>query len=104
MTIPNLGNYSIVHSVSRAQSEFSAGVVEYIDCASLGVGELCSLGYDGGQDRFEVDGRIHRLGDVAERTQLLDRARQLVQQARVLDGNDSLGGEIAEKLDLLFRE
>ena len=53
--------------------EFPAGVVEHIDSAGLSVGELCRLGDDGSEDSFEIDGRIHRLGDIAERTQLLDR-------------------------------
>ena len=56
MSIPDRGDYRIVHSVGRAQSEFPAGVVEYIDGARLGVGELCRLGDDGGQDRLEVEG------------------------------------------------
>ena len=34
----------------------------------------------------------------------LQRLAQLVEQARVLDGDDGLLGEIAHKLDLLVRE
>ena len=35
---------------------------------------------------------------------LLQRLAQLIQQPRILDGDDGLLGEIAEKLDLLFSE
>ncbi len=67
----------LAHPIRRAQLEFLVLLVEHINGAGLGGRELCRIGDDGGQDSFEIDGRIHRLGDVAERTQLLDRARQL---------------------------
>src|SRR5262249_1462744 len=35
---------------------------------------------------------------------LLQRFAQLVEQPRVLDGNDGLGGEVFDQLDLLVRE
>src|SRR6202011_2338373 len=61
---------SITHSIGRAQSEFPARVVEHIDGAGLGIGELCRLGDDGSQDRLKIERRVHRLADLAERPQL----------------------------------
>jgi hypothetical protein len=111
MTVPNRGDDRIVHSIGRAQSEFPAGVVEHIDCASLSVGELCSLGDDGGKDRLEVDARIDCLSDLAERAQLADRLAELararlyfVEQPRVLDRDHRLIREGGKQLDLLVGE
>ncbi len=50
VTISDRGDDSIIHSIGRAQSEFTTGVVEHIDCAGLSVGELGSLSDDCGQD------------------------------------------------------
>ena len=55
VTIPDRGDDLIIHSVGRAQSEFPAGFVEYIDGARLGVGELCRLGDDGSKDGLEIE-------------------------------------------------
>ncbi len=60
---------------------------------------------------FEIERRVDRLADLAERAQLLDRLRQLgragaqlVEQPHVLDGDDGLAGEIRDQLDLLVGE
>ena len=57
----------------------------------------------------QIERRVNRLGDFAERAQFADRAAkfvgaraQLVEQPRVLDGDDRLGGEIRHQLDLFI--
>ena len=77
VTIPDLRDDSVVHSVGSAQPEFLGVLVEYVDRAGLGPRELGRLCDDGGQHGLQVDRRVDRLGDVAERAQLLDRLRQL---------------------------
>ena len=77
MPIPDLGDDRLVHSVGRAQPEFLVGLVEHVDRAGLGAGKLRRLGDDRGQHGLEVDRRVDRLADLAERAQLLDRLRQL---------------------------
>jgi len=53
----------------------------------------------------EVEGRAaDDLEHVGGGRLLLQRLAQLVEQASILDGNDCLPCEIADKLDLLFRE
>jgi hypothetical protein len=86
-------------------------IVEHVDRACLSVGELSRLGDDGRQDGFEVDGRIDRLADLAERLQLSDRLREfaraclhLVEQPHVFDRDQRLIGEGSHQLNLLFRE
>ena len=79
--------------------------------ASLGIGELCRLGDDGGQDGLKIDRRIHRLADFAERAQLADRLGEFaraclhfVEQPNILDCDYRLIGEGLHKSDLLVRE
>ena len=67
MTILDLADDRIVHSVSCTQVEFLDSLVKHIDCTCLGAGELRRLGDDRVQDGFEVHGRIHRLADFAKR-------------------------------------
>ena len=99
------------HSVGRAQLELAGDLVEHVDHAGLGPGELDRLGDDGRQHGFQVDRGVDRLADLAERAQLADRLREivgarahLVEQARVLDGDDGLVGEVRHQLDLLVGE
>ena len=86
----------------------SRSLVEHIDRARVGAGELHRPADDGGEHRFEIERRVHRLGHFAERAQLLDRAAKLigalaqfVQQSNILDGDDGLVGEGLDQLDLL---
>ena len=65
---------------------------------------------DGRQHFLEVERRRHGLADLAEGALLLDRARelrrallQLLEQPRVLDGDDGLVGERLQQGDLLWR-
>ena len=77
LTIPDLSDDSVVHSIRSAQPEFLGVLVKYVDRAGLGPRELGRLCNDGGQHGLQVDRRVDRLGDVAERAQFLDRLRQL---------------------------
>jgi hypothetical protein len=83
------------------QAKLLALVVEHIDRARVSARELHGLGDDGRQHRFEVERRVHRLADLAQRLKLSDRARQfvcartqLVEQSRIFDCNDGLGGKV----------
>ena len=70
-----------------------------------------ALADNGGEHSFEIERRVHRLATLAERAQLLDRAAkfigalaQFVKQPRILDGDNGLGGEGRDQLDLLVGE
>ena len=101
----------LVHAVGGAQPKLALGVVENVDRTRLGAGELRRLGDDGREHGFEIEGRVHRLRYLTERAQLADRAAelvgalaQLVEQPRILDGDDGLSGETGDELDLLVGE
>ena len=111
VTVSDRSDDRIVHPMGRTQPKFLAGIIEHVDRAGLGVGELSGLGDDGGQDGFEIDGRIHRLADLAERAQLADRlgklagaALHLLEQTDVLDRDHRLVGKRLNQLDLLGAE
>ena len=104
-------NQLLIHAVGGAQMKFALHIVEDIDRASLGAGELHRLGDDGGEHGLEIERRVHRLRHFAERAQFADRAAKLigalaqfVQQPRVLDRDDRLVGEVLDQLDLLVGE
>src|SRR6516164_1810967 len=97
-----------VHAESGAELEFSLRLIEDVDGARLGAGNLRRLGDDRVEHGLQVERRVDRLGNFSERAQLLDRARelrragaQLAQQPRVLDGDDGLGGKILHQGNLL---
>src|SRR4029450_5994328 len=55
--------------------------------------------------RLEIEGRASDdLEHVGRSSLLLQRFAQLVEQARVLDRDDGLVGEVLDQLDLLVRE
>src|SRR5215469_12987456 len=57
------------------------------------------------EHNLEIEGRpTDDLKDVGGRGLLLERFTQLIEQPRVLDCDDSLGGEILQQLDLLVGE
>ena len=101
--------HELVVEILRGQKvEFFPRLVELVDRARVGAGELVRAGDDRRQHRLEVERRAHRAADLAERLQLLhrpaQRARpllQLLEQADVLDGDDRLVGERLQQLDLL---
>ena len=104
-------NQLLIHAVGGAQMKFALQLIEDVDRAGLGARELHRFGDDGGEHGFEIERRVHRLGHFAERAQLVDRAAkfigalaQFVEQSRVLDGKDRLGGETVNELDLFLAE
>ena len=58
-------------------SNSPAGLVEDEDGAGIGAGQLDGLGDDRVEHRLQVERGVHRLADLAERAQLLDRLREL---------------------------
>ena len=65
-------NQLLIHAVRGAQMKFASLIVEHIDRPSFGAGELHRLGDDGGEHRFEVERRVHRLRHFAERAQFFN--------------------------------
>src|SRR5262249_22491011 len=101
--------------ISPAFHEFGGepvgfGAVEHaIDLPSngslVGVAQACRRFNQRLQHRLEVKGRAaDDLEHVGGGGLLLQRFAQLVEQARVLDGDDGLGGKILHQLDLLVGE
>ena len=63
---------SSIHSVCGAQAKFAFPLVEDVDRACVGVGELHRLSNDRREHSLEVERRIHRLRYFAERAELPD--------------------------------
>src|SRR5262249_3253937 len=87
-------------TVVRARYERPRGLVELVDPAGVGAREIDRVRHDAGEDGLDVEAAADRLPDLAERSQLLHRTRQLVrprlqllEEADVLDGDDRLIGE-----------
>ena len=57
----------LIHAVSGTQVKFALPIVEHVDRAGLGAGQLHRLGDDGGEHDFEIERRVHRLRHFAER-------------------------------------
>ena len=98
---------AVVHAVGRAQLEFAARLAELVDRARLGARELRRLGDDRVQHGLQVERRVDRLADLAERAQLLDRLRQ--RASAVLDlllevriGLFQLAGHVVELVGEAF--
>ena len=88
-----------------------AQVAEYIDRPRIGARKLHRLGYDGFEHRLEIQRRINRLANLAERLQLANGfcklacpRLHLVEQPHVFDRDHRLVGEGREELDLFVRE
>src|SRR5262249_48907857 len=97
-----------IHEFSREAAGFSP--IEYAvylpgDRGLVGIGKP-SGGFDQRlQHHFEVEGRAaDDLEHVGRSSLLLQRFAQLVEQARVLDRDDGLVGEVLDQLDLLVSE
>src|SRR6516164_1801344 len=64
--------------------------------------ELCRIRQHGLKDRPQLaGGRADNAQHIRSRRLLLQRLPQFVQQPRVLDGDDGLGGESGQQFDLL---
>ena len=57
----------VAHAVGRAQAEFPGCLVDHVNRTRLSTGELRRLGDDGVEHSFEINRRIDRLADLAER-------------------------------------
>jgi hypothetical protein len=109
--VPESLDQFVAHAVIGMQPIFVLLLVIDVDRSGLGAGQLRRLGDDRAQHGLEVERRVDRLADVAERPQLLDRlsqfigsGAQLVQQAHILDGDDGLAREAPDQVDLLVGE
>ena len=67
----------LAHAIDCAELEFAAGFVEHVDGAGVSAGQLHRLGDDGVEHGLEVERGIHRLADLAQRVELLDRLGEL---------------------------
>ena len=65
-------DHLLAHTEGGAELELAAAVVEHVDRAGLGAGNLCRLGDDRVEHRLQVERRVDRLAHFAERAQLLD--------------------------------
>ena len=95
----------------RPLDELLGALVVLEDHAAVQPRQLDGPRHDRGQHRLEIERGADRAADLAQRRELLDRARQLLrprlqllEQADVLDGDDGLVGEGLEQRDLLVGE
>ena len=70
-------DHVVVHAVGGAQLEFAARLVELVDGAGLGARELRRLRHDRVEHGLQIERRVDRLADLAERAQLGDRLGEL---------------------------
>ena len=68
----------------RAQLKLLGDLVEFVNCAAVRCRQLHRMLHDGGQDVLEIQRRIDRLANFAQRTQLTKRLRQVVVTAGAL--------------------
>ena len=99
------------HLIGGAKRELTGVRIQLVDRATVGASEASRVRDDRGQHLLEVERRGDGLADLAERTLLLDRLRQLarallqlLEQAGVLDGDDGLVGERLQQRDLMLGE
>ncbi len=101
-------------AMARAQRELAGRLLELEDRAAVRTRKLDRARDDRREHLIDVEARVDRLADLAERAQLVDRAAQLraargqlVEQLHVLDRDRALCGErrhqadrpLAERLD-----
>jgi PAS domain S-box-containing protein len=91
-----------LHAIRSTQLKPAVHVIEHIDRAGIGIGELHGLGGDGGEDSLQIERLVHRLRYVCEHAQLADRAAKLLasrpqfgQQPGIFNGDNRLVGEAA---------
>src|SRR3990172_2309188 len=100
-----------IEIVGRANVEHLGRLVVLGDRAGVRARELAGARDDRAEHCLDVEGRADRLADLAQGLQLLDRSGQVLgsglqflEEADVLDGDDSLVGEGLDKGDLLVGE
>src|SRR5215468_1689422 len=102
-------NQLIAQAIRRPHPQCLVQLIKDIDHPSIRIRKLDCLGNDRGQYGLEIKRGVYRLGDLAERPQLLDGLRELararlhlVEQPYVLDRDHRLVGEGLDQLDLLI--
>ena len=74
-------------------------------CRNIGIAKLCRRLGERVEHRLQVESRTaNNLEYIGSRGLLLQRLPQFIEQPRILDGDDSLGGEVLDQRDLLVRE
>jgi hypothetical protein len=76
MHVAHRRDHIVAHAERGAQPELLLLLVEHVDRACFGAGNLRRPRDDGIEHGLEIERRVDRLGDLAERAQLLDRARE----------------------------
>ncbi len=101
----------VARAGARAQHELLGIRLELEDRAAVRSRELGRARDDRRQDLVEIEGRAHRLADLAERAELVDRSRQLraallelLEELDVPDRDRTLGRERRDELDPLLVE
>jgi len=94
----------VAHRVRHAQVKFLGRFVVLVDRAGIARAQCHRVRHDAGQHGPELERRAHRLADLRERRQLVDRAGQLAEETRVLDGQRRLVRERPEQPDVLVVE
>src|SRR6516162_7854480 len=69
-------NQLIAQAIRRPHPQRLVQLIKNIDHPSIRIRKLDRLGHDRGQHGLQIEGGVDRLGDLAERLQLLDRLRQ----------------------------
>ena len=72
MLVADCRNHGFAHAVGGVQAKLLALLVEHVDRAGIGARQLYRPADDGGEDCFEIQRRVHRLADLAERLQFPD--------------------------------
>ena len=111
MQVADRRDQLLAHAVGRAQLELALPLVAHVDRAGLGAGELRRLGDDGVEHGLQIERRVDRLRNLAERAQLLDRPRELAVRACTSSNSRTFSiaitawsAKVVDQLDLLVGE
>ena len=104
-------NQRLIHGVSGGEMELALDIVEDINGASVGIGDLHCFGHDGRGARFRDrasslrPGTLRRAHAIRQPSgQIIGALAQLGQQARIFNGDHSLIDEVRNQRDLLVRK
>ena len=98
------GNDLLVEPGGLAELEAADLLAIVEDRAAIGAGEIDRTVDNGLQHDLEIECRAHRAADFAQGGEVAVARLHLLEQPRVLDGDDGLVGEGLDKLDLLVGE
>jgi two-component system CheB/CheR fusion protein len=98
--MPNSAIAAGVVDLALPVEEMPGRLADLADRASLCAGKLYCLSNNGGEHGFQIERRVHRLADLAQRLQLVNGAGQLVcprsqfvEQSDIFNRNHCLVGE-----------